>query len=469
MPPIDRRQFIKTAALLGASAAAGLSAPLAAAPARKPSILFIMADDLGYADLSIYGRREYQTPVLDQLARDGLMMTHAYASSSVCSPTRTALITGRYQYRLRVGLEEPLGGPGFGLPPEHPTIASQLRQAGYHTSLVGKWHLGGAPDYGPLKSGYDRFFGFYPGGIDYFAHKALHGKVKPWGDELPGDGLHDQDQPVEVDGYLTDVFGDRAIADIRDFAATDKPFFLSLHFSAPHWPWEGPNDIRRSRDLTTILDTDGGSLEIYAEMVKSLDANVGRVLAELDRLGLAEDTIVVFTSDNGGERFSDMWPFTGAKTELLEGGIRVPGIVRWPRAIKPGRTSEQVIASMDWMPTLLAAAGGEPHPDYPLDGENLLDVITGQAAARERTLFWRYKAHEQAAVRKGRWKYLKLKEKEGLFDVVADPRERANLAQREPARFAELKELWAAWNAEMLPYPEESYSHDGKHLFMDRY
>ncbi len=464
---ISRRTFIQAAA--GVTAASVVShGALASRKNSKPNVLFIMADDLGYGDLSCFGRPDYKTPVIDQLASEGVKLDQTYANSSVCSPTRTALLTGRYQYRLPIGLEEPLSKAQVGMPPSHPTMASQFKAAGYNTALIGKWHLGMAPDYGPLKSGYDHFFGFYPGGVDYFEHKIVHGK-KRYGDEFSGDGLWDDTAPVRIEGYLTDVFADKTVERIGEMADDTKPFFLSLHFSAPHWPWEGPNDIRRSRDLTSIFDTDGGNLAIYAEMVKSLDANVGRVLAELKRLGIDDNTIVVFTSDNGGERFSYNWPFVGQKGELYEGGIRVPGIVRWPGYIAAGSQSDQVITSMDWMPTLLAAAGGHADKGVPLDGINVMPVLMGKAKPHKRTLFWRYKAHEQKAVRDGNWKYLKMGEKEFLFDVVVDRRERADLKELHPAVFERLKAAYARWDSTMLPYPADSFSHDPKHIFTDRY
>ena len=194
-------------------------------------------------------------------------------------------------------------------------------------------------------------------------------------------------------------------------------------------------------------------------MMLSLDKGVGRVLAALDRTRTTRNTIVVFTSDNGGERFSDTWPFTGLKGELLEGGIRVPMFVRWPARIRGGSRSEQVNISMDWVPTLLATAGAQPHANYPSDGMNLLNVIAGRTAPQSRSLYWRYKAATQAAMRDGDWKYLKIRDNEYLFNLAADERERANLSTREPARFAAIKEQWAAWNATMLPYPEGSVAY----------
>jgi len=468
---IKRRNFVKGAA--SGVAAGVLSTPLAAcAGNKKPNVVFIMADDLGFGDLSCFGRPDYETPVLDKLAEDGIKMVNTYANSAVCSPTRTALLTGQYQYRHRVGLEEPMGSADdLGLSDSQPTIAREFQSAGYNTALVGKWHLGYAPDFGPLKSGYDHFFGFYPGGVDYFSHKLVHGKVSiPGFSAPPRDGLwRDDKEPVSVEGYATDVFGDQAQSYIEEFAKEKEPFFLSLHFNAPHWPWEGPNDVSRSRDLTTIFDFDGGNLEIYGHMVRSLDANVGRIVDKLKQLGIEDNTIIVFTSDNGGERFSYNWPFLGKKGELLEGGIRVPGIVKWPNAIEAGTESDQVITSMDWMPTLLAAAGIKPSKAFKGDGENLLPVLSGHTDPVKRTLYWRFKANEQMAVRDENWKYLKLKGNEYLFDLSTDEREQANLLRVHPKKVEQLRTMYAEWNSEMLPYPEDSFSGGGEYIYTDRY
>ncbi len=460
---LNRRQFIE-----GGIASALLSGEVLANKNAAPNVLFIMADDLGYGDVSCFGRPDFKTPVIDQLAAEGLKLTDCYANSSVCSPTRTALLTGQYQYRFAAGLEEPIGRNAAGLPGDAPTIASEFRKAGYKTALVGKWHLGGPPDFGPIKNGYDSFYGFYPGGVDYFEHKLSHGKKKL--NFKGADGLWEDDvKPVKADGYLTDIFADKTRDYLHSFAKEKTPFFLSLHFSAPHWPWEGPNDVRRSRDLYDVKDEDGGNAKIYAAMVQSLDANIGRVLKTLASLGMDENTIVVFTSDNGGERFSYNWPFVGQKGELLEGGIRVPGIVRWPRQIKAGSVSAQLISSMDWMPTLLAAADPENSVSQDLDGENLLSVLLGKKSAYARRFFWRYKANEQIAVREGAWKYLKLADKEFLFNLEEDQRERANLRIHHPEKFDALKVAFNAWNKTMLPYTDANFSYDVKKLYSDRY
>ena len=351
-------------AVIGAGAAIG---GLAAAPARaraqgarRPNIVFILADDLGYADVSCYGRPDYRTPNIDRLADQGLRFMQAYANSAVCSATRVGLITGRYQNRLAVGLEEPLGLRDVGLPPSHPTLPSLLRKAGYGTALVGKWHLGSPPKFGPLLSGYDHFWGFHGGGLDYFDHAKADSD------------LWDDDRRAPEPGYLTDLIGGHAIQMIDHFAEAGRPFFLSVHFNAPHWPWEGPDDEAESRRIHAtpgdFLDFDGGSQKIFAAMVTRMDLQIGRLLEALQRRGLAEDTIVIFTSDNGGERYSDTWPFNGKKTELLEGGLRVPAIIRWPGHAPAGVSHEQVMISMDWLPPLLQAAGGGPAPAYPPDG-----------------------------------------------------------------------------------------------------
>jgi len=463
MKTIDRREFLLVATASGLTLS---MKPLSAAAQRsttdKPNIIFILADDLGYADVSCYGQSHYTTPNIDRLAEQGIRLTQGYANSAVCSATRTALVTGRYQYRVLVGLEEPVASMTQpGLPKGHPTIASLLKQQGYRTGLVGKWHVGSVTETGPTKYGYDSFFGLATGAADYFRHRVNLGK------DEPGDGLYENEKLIERHGYLTDILGDEAIK----FISKDnpQPFFLSLHFNAPHWPWEGPEDEVVAKTLTDIRHMDGGNLATYAEMVRSMDFNIGKLLEALDARGLADNTIVVFTSDNGGERFSDVWPFVGVKGELLEGGMRVPLIARWPGRIKARSNSDQVMVSMDFLPTLLAAAGGAPDPRYPSDGTNLLPVLLGNEAPRPRKLFWRFKASEQKAVRDGDWKYLQLGGKEHLFNLAQDVRERADLKDKFPEIFAKLKTEYAEWDKTMLPYSKDSFSESVKKFYSDRY
>jgi arylsulfatase A-like enzyme len=443
-----RRAFLRGAAAGVAALTVGREARAASTEAR-PNIVFIMADDLGFADVGCYGRRDTETPHIDGLARDGVRLLQAYSNSAVCTATRVALITGRYQYRLRLGLEEPLvNKPEIGLPPAHPTLPSSLKKAGYQTALIGKWHLGALPLYGPLKSGYDEFYGFRGGAVDYYDH---------------GGDLWDGDVPIERTGYMTELLGDRAVQFITEQSKRVTPFFLSLHFSAPHWPWEGPGDEEESKRLKrlgpgSLFHYDGGSQKTYRAMIEAMDYQIGRVRRALAEQGVAENTIIVFTSDNGGERFSDTWPFTGRKTDLLEGGLRVPAIISWPARLPRGVESEQVAISMDWVPTLFAAAQATAEPEYPLDGDNLLPQLEGTAPVTSRKLFWRYKANAQRAHRDGDFKYLKIRNHTYLFNVVEDPMERANLKDRDPATYQRLARQWAEWNKAMLPEIRESFT-----------
>ncbi len=413
--------------------------------------MFFLADDLGYADVSCYGRPDISTPNIDRIAADGVRFLQGYANSAVCSATRTALITGRYQYRLRVGLEEPIAGAlNVGLPPSHPTLPSLLRPRGYRTTLLGKWHLGSLPDFSPLKSGYDHFFGFRGGALDYYTHTGPDHR----------DDLWDGDTPVHQVGYMTDLIGDRAVDAVNAYAKSDGPFFLDVHFNAPHWPWEAVGDQAESERLrkASLFDYDGGTQRTYQRMIQRMDMQIGRVLQALDDNGLSDNTIVIFTSDNGGERFADTWPFTGRKTELLEGGLRIPVVLRWPARVPPGRVTQQVNISMDWLPTLLAAAGAAPDPGYPSDGMSLLPALTQDAAPVPRQLFWRYKANAQRAARDGDWKILKIAENTFLFNVADDPMERANLRDRHRDIYDRMVAAWNEWDGDMLAEVRESFT-----------
>jgi arylsulfatase A-like enzyme len=406
---------------------------------HRPSFVFILADDLGYADLGCYGGRSNCSPSLDKMVAEGLRFTDGYANSAVCSPTRFALATGRWQYRFRGGADEPIasrtarGDPALGLPPAHPTLASLLRDAGYATALIGKWHLGFPPHFGPLKSGYQEFFGPVSGGVDYFTH-------------CDSAGVHDLyrgEKEVHRAGYLTDLLSEEAVSFVRK--ARGKPFFLSLHYTAPHWPWETRADAQESKRIASISHCDGGSPATYVEMIRVMDEGIGRVMAELD-----DNTFVVFTSDNGGERFADTWPLVGKKMDLLEGGIRVPCIARWPARLPKGKATAQLAITMDWVATFLEAADVAPHRDYPLDGVSLLRENAG------RDLYWRMKFRAQKAVRSGPWKWLSIEGNEFLFDLSRDPRERANLARREPEKFSGLASRYKSWDASLPPIPDDA-------------
>jgi arylsulfatase A-like enzyme len=339
---------------------------------------------MGWADLSCYGRPDYKTPNIDRLAAQGVRFTNAYSAAPVCTPTRVGFHTGRYPARLPVGLEEPIHERSAlgerlkttGIPVDHPTVSSLIKAAGYGTALIGKWHLGYLPYFSPIKSGFDEFFGVMSGAVDHFSHRDMtnHGD------------LFEDEVPVERVGYLTELLTDRAVEYVR--RPHKEPFYLSLHYTAPHWPWEGPKDISVSRAMKYDPDgfRAGGSLKIYGEMMQSLDAGVGRVLDALKTSRIDQNTIVIFTSDNGGERFSYNWPFRGQKMDLYEGGVRVPAIVRWPGVTRAGKISTQPVITMDWTATMIAAAGGRPSADYPLDGEDITEVISGKRQIYQRTL-----------------------------------------------------------------------------------
>lgn len=428
---------------------------------KQPNLIFILADDLGYADLGCAGARADGpsaglpggvSPNLDRLAREGLYFTQGYSNSPVCSPTRFALATGRYQYRLRGAAEEPLSGvakgnPILGLPPEHPTLPSLLRAAGYATALVGKWHLGFRPHFGPEKSGYDSFFGPMAGGVDYFSHCSRGNDHDLW----------ENDTEVHREGYLTDLLSERAVQFVKE--KKGQPFMLSLHYTAPHWPWLTRDDEAESKRLNgAIAHIDGGSIHTYRRMIHHMDQGIGQLLAALKETGADENTLIVFTSDNGGERFSDNWPFIGQKMDLLEGGIRVPLLARWPAQIKAGGRTDTPAITMDWVATMLEAAGVAGHADYPLDGVSMMPLLKDPAWRPARNLYWRMAHRKQRALlsESGQWKYLRIEEHDYLFDLNRDARERANQATREPERLAAMRSEWEQWAATMPGIPADA-------------
>jgi arylsulfatase A-like enzyme len=423
---------------------------------QRPNIVFIVADDLGFADLGCYGAREAQfgkvSPVLDALAAHGLKLTQGYANSPVCSPTRFALMTARYQYRLRGAAEEPInsrsqGSTTLGLPVAHPTLPSLLKDSGYRTALIGKWHLGYPPMFGPVKSGYEEFFGPMSGGVDYFTHCSNNGTH----DLYLGEQAHTEE------GYLTDLLSHRAVDYVNRMAQQDAPFMLSLHYTAPHWPWETRDDQALAKEVKdNLFHLHGGSIHTYHRMIHHMDEGIGWLVDALRRNGQLDNTLIVFTSDNGGERFSDNWPLVGGKMDLTEGGIRVPWIAHWPAVIAPGRVSAQHCLTMDWSATLLDAAGVRADAAYPLDGVSLLPVLQAPGHEFARPMHWRMNHRGQRAMRDGDWKYLRVDGNDYLFNISADERERANRSGHEPLRLQVLREAWEAWNQTMPAIPVDA-------------
>ena len=407
--------------------------------ARKPNVVFILVDDMGYADLSSVGSKDIRTPHIDRLAKEGVKLTQMYSNGPVCTPTRAAFITGRYQQRT--GLEWAINSneKDTGLPVEEGSLARMLKNNGYATALMGKWHLGSQPEFLPSRHGFDEFFGNIGGNADMYSHQNI------LGDNV----LFEGDKTTKASGYLTEHLAQRSVDFINKMGRNkDQPFFLYLAFNAVHWPFQRPNRPDMVRNRETWYD---GTRADYIEMMQSVDKAVGQVLNTLDQLGLAKDTLVVFTSDNGGERLSDMGPYFNTKGTLWEGGIHVPGLARWPAALPKGKVSNQVTATMDWTATILAAAGVKP--ERQLDGIDLLPMLQGKQPVQDRTLCWRIDraGFRQQAIRAGKWKLVTQPTSvdQLLFDLDRDPGERRNLFYEQQDKAKELRAKLTAWDKEM--------------------
>jgi arylsulfatase A-like enzyme len=442
------RQVLLVAALL-------LSAGAQAPGQRPPNVVLIMMDDLGYGDLGSYGGSDVRTPNIDRLAREGVRLTDAYASGPVCTPTRAALISGRYQQR--VGLEGILTvspeDRELGLPAVETSLPALLRASGYATGLVGKWHLGWKPEFGPNAHGFDEFYGFLSGAHSYYTDRA---EIRGVGAGAPD--LFENTSPVQATGYLTDEITRRAVGFITRHA--DGPFFLEVAYNAVHWPFEPPDRHEHAagqgaaRPLRQMPDDSvPATRQDYVRMLERTDRGVGEILAELDARGLTGNTLVVFTNDNGGEWLSRNAPLFHRKGTLWEGGIRVPLILRWPGELPPGNVSGQVAITMDVTASILAAAGARTPPGFRPDGIDILPILRGDAPLLERRLFWRWSRpnRQQRAVRSGQWKLLDDAGQLLLFDLAADPGERTDLAARRPDLVATLEQLLEDWETDVEP------------------
>jgi arylsulfatase A-like enzyme len=323
--------------------------------------------------------------------------------------------------------------------------ALNVARRGLSTALIGKWHLGFAPHFGPLKSGYDEFFGATAGGVDYFSHR----------DGAGNHDLHLNENAHHEEGYLTDLLSKRALEFVA--RASDKPFFLSLHYTAPHWPWETREDAHVAPQVSNnLFHLDGGNLDTYRRMIHHMDEGIGWIVDALRNAGRLDNTLIVFTSDNGGERFSDNWPLVGGKMDLTEGGIRVPYIAHWPSVIAPGSVSAQHYLTMDWSATMLELGGAPPTAQLPWDGVSLERLLRERGHTFARPMHWRMHHRGQEALREGDWKYLRVDGLDFLFNLSNDERERANLRQREPERLAQIRQRWNECNATMPPIPADA-------------
>ncbi|MGH7957464.1 MAG: sulfatase-like hydrolase/transferase [Opitutaceae bacterium] len=418
----------------------GCAAPPSSRPApAPPNVIFILADDMGYADIAPFGAQDIRTPALDRLAREGVKLTDNYSNGPVCTPTRAAFITGRYQQR--VGLEWAIlpAQRDAGLHAGAPSLARALKARRYATALVGKWHLGTKPEFAPNAHGFDEFFGILGGNADMYSHQNAIGEHV----------FFENDKPAVRTGYLTDLFNERALEFVEKHRAA--PFFLYLAYNAAHWPFQPPDDPKQVRTKETWYD---GSRQDYAAMIERMDRGIGQLLDALDRLGLAKDTLVIFTHDNGGERLSRNDPLRDKKGTLWEGGIRVPALARWPGKFAAHATCNLPVMTMDWTASILNAAGA--HPSAPLDGIDLLPWLQKpDTPPPTRTLFWRKNRPDftQKAARQGRWKYLLDGTTEHLFDLSADAAESHDVAAQHPRIVRELRAAVQAWEQDVDRVP----------------
>jgi arylsulfatase A-like enzyme len=415
-----------------------------AADSARPNVVLIVTDDIGYGDFGSYGATDVRTPNVDRLARQGVRLTDFYAAPQ-CTPTRAALITGRYQQRIL--LERALGSVGGelekGLPATGRSLPQLLKNSGYATGLVGKWHLGYKPEYGPNAHGFDYFFGFLSGYIDFYHHtRGMDGAAD----------LYENTTPIQQDGYMTDLITSRAVRFIGDHAA--RPFFLEVTYNAAHWPFQPPDHPSKAANNSRFQSPDDSipaTRKDYVAMIERADQGVGRITRLLDSLGLTSKTLVIFTNDNGGEWLSRNAPLFHRKDTLWEGGIRVPAIFRWPGHIPPGQTSAQAGITMDLTATILAAANASVPPDAKLEGMNLLPILERRSPVAKRTLFWRIAVptRQQRAVRQGSWKLLIDGDDLMLFNLEDDIGERNDLAARRPDMVRKLLPLIRAWEADV--------------------
>ncbi len=421
------------------------SAQSAHSNSAKPNFILIVADDLGFADLSLNGSKQISTPNIDRLAKEGMNFTQGYVSAPVCAPSRAGMITGKNQ--VHFGFDNNIGGnqPGFnpeynGLPLSEKTIADLLKPFGYVSGLIGKWHLGEGDSFHPLHRGFDEFWGYQRGGHDYFTS------------EQDGKGYlsaiecnYKTPQPIT---YITDDKGDECV----DFIHRHKnqPFFLYAAFNAPHAPMQATK-----ADLELFSHIQDKKRQTYCAMVHRLDVNVGRIVKTLEEEGLAENTLVVFISDNGGpcdQNTSINAPLNGQKGILLEGGIHVPFIMKWPKELPAGKTYQHPVISLDFAPTFIEMAGGKISAENKFDGVNLMPFITGETKEKPHKLFnWRFTI--SAVVREGDWKLVRLPDRlPMLFNLAEDISEQNDVALQNPERTKTMLKQLGEWDVN-LPHP----------------
>ncbi|TNJ45842.1 sulfatase [Tamlana fucoidanivorans] len=410
---------------------------------EKPNIIVLFADDAGYGDFGFQGSTVMKTPNLDKLAASGIKFTQGYVTDATCGPSRAGLITGKYQQRFGYGEINVPGymspsskflGDDMGLPLDQKTIADYLKTLGYTNAAYGKWHLGDADRFHPLKRGFDEFYGFRGGARSYFGYENLEKVHK---DNKMERNFENYEEP---DGYATDVFADEAVAFIE--RNKNNPFFIYLAFNAVHTPMEATEE-----DLAKFPNLKGKRKEVAA-MTLALDRACGRVMAKLEELGLDENTIVVFSNDNGGptdKNASLNLPLSGTKSNHLEGGIRVPYLIKWPKKLDPGTVYNYPVSTLDWLPTFYAAAGGNMSELEDIDGVDLVPYVNGEKEGRpHEDMFWKKEA--RAVYRHNDWKLIRFADRPAeLYDLTKDSTEQKDLASQEPERLRAMFKKLFAW------------------------
>jgi len=441
---MNRREFIKciaggaAAVILPNSGCSMANQSGSSKGTDRPNIILIMADDLGYGDIGCYGSTKISTPNIDALARGGMKFTDYHSNCPVCSPTRAALLTGRYQQRCGIeGVVTAAKHRHTGMAPEEVTFAEVLKNHGYTTGIFGKWHVGYSEEFNPVRQGFNEFIGYVSGNVDYHTHIDQAGIEDWWKDA----------EKIPEEGYCTDLITKHGIEFIERHK--DKPFCLYLPHEAPHYPYQGRNDPPerlpggkknkkpRGKEITRA----------YKEMVEVMDEGTGKIVETVKRLGLERKTFIFFCSDNGATKNGSNGALSGFKGSLWEGGHRVPAVAYWPGRIKPGSVTSQTTLGMDIFPTMVSIAGEKLPKGLKLDGVDLLGMLTEDRKLPKRTLFWRYR--KQKAVRKGPWKLLVQDDNVKLYNLSDDLAEKENLVNTKPAIARELKDELAVWEQEV--------------------
>ena len=426
----------------------------------RPNVILLLADDLGYGDLGCYGNENITTPVLDRLARQGVRLTHHYANGPECTPTRVALLTGKYQQWVG-GLECAIGTGNvgryddairlrakddLGLPTAQSTLIRHLKQAGYRTAIFGKWHLGYEPKFNPQRHGFDETFYCIGGGMDYFHYL----------DNKAGYNLFQDGQPVSGEGYFTDMVTDHAIHFLKR-QTKDQPFFLYVPYTCPHFPFQGPND-RQDDPLTLdspLWNQNTAPPKVYREMIEHMDRRIGDLLGCLNESPeIRSQTLVIFASDNGGSGSARNYPCRGIKGETYEGGIRVPAILHWPGYLNEGQVSTQTSMTFDFSASIAKLAGVETQDLDHYEGIDIVSHLRDKKADLRRTLFWRKPRGDTVwmGVREGNWKLVARSDagssKAELFNLEDDPRESVDLAEEHPQIFERLRDSYSRWETQ---------------------